>query len=325
MEFGLAPTQSLPRFDVMLAQGCRAEALGFEALWAHEHHSEAMMYPDPLATLATLAGVTDRIRLGTNMLLLPLHHPVRVAQQSAMVDVQSGGRLQLGVANGYSPIDLATFGVARGERGKRLGEGIELIRALWSGDPVTRVGRDFALDGFRLFPVPLQRPGPPIFLGGQAEVAIHRAAKLGDGYLISTTETRSNVGERVSTYRRARAALGLPDGKLLLNRIVCTVASRAHKQEAEQFFATALLRLYDSWGHANVTALSQVERAPERVSREHFVIGEPEECLEALAPYIELGIDHVACLMSFGGPPLEWVDRSLRLFGERVLPELSGR
>jgi probable F420-dependent oxidoreductase len=325
MEFGLAPTQSLPRFDVLRAQASRAEELGFETLWAHEHHSEAMMYPDPLATLAAMASVTGRIGLGTNMLLLPLHHPVRVAQHAAMVDVLCEGRVRLGVANGYSPVDFATFGVSPHERGRRLDSGIELVRALWSGDPVTRKGRDFELQEFQLFPLPVQRPGPPIYVGGQATVAIRRAARLGDGYLVSTTETRANVAARVGTYRAECQALGISPGRLLLNRIVCTVDSRSRKLEAQQFFAAALLRLYDSWGHANVRVLSEAERETERVSRDHFVIGEPTECVEVLGQYRELGIDHVACLMSFGGPPLEWVDRSLALFGERVLPALSGR
>ncbi len=324
MQFGLAPTQSQPRFDAMLAQARLAEELGFETLWAHEHHSEAMMYPDPLATLAALASVTRRIGLGTNMLLLPLHHPVRVAQHAAMIDVLSQGRLRLGVSNGYSPVDFATFGVETRARGARLGEGIDLIRALWSGDPVTRNGHGFELQDFSLFPLPLQRPGPPIYVGGQVEVAIRRAAAKGDGYLISTTETLANVEERAIAYREVCEALGVPVGKLLLNRIVCCVESRAARRDAEAFYATALLRLYDSWGHANVTALSAAEREPERVSREHFIIGEPSECVERLAAYAEIGIDHVACLMSFGGPPPERVEASIRLFGEEVLPRVAG-
>lgn len=320
MEFGLAPTQSLPRFDAMLEQARVAEALGFACLWAHEHHSEAMMYPDPLATLAALASVTETIGLGTNMLLLPIHHPVRVAQHAAMLDVLSRGRLRLGVANGYSATDFATFGVSMHERGERLTEGIELIRALWSGEPVTRAGHDFHLSDFVLFPPPLQRPSPPIFVGGQADVAIRRAAKLGDGYLISTTETLPNVAARVKSYRQAQDSLASAPGKLLLNRIVCVVDSPARKQAAERFFAAALLRLYDSWGHANVTALSAEDREPDKVSHQHFVIGEPSECIDRLSAYAELGVDHIACLMNFGGPELEWVDRSMRLFGERVLP-----
>ena len=93
MRFGLSPTQSERRFDTMLRQAELAEALGYDVLWAHEHHAGAMMYPSPLMTLAALVPATRRIGLGTNMLLLPLYHPLRVAEDGAMVDVMSGGRL----------------------------------------------------------------------------------------------------------------------------------------------------------------------------------------------------------------------------------------
>ena len=88
MRIGLSPTQSEKRFDVMLRQAKLAEALGYDVLWAREHHSGAAMYPSPLMTLAALASRTTRIGLGTNMLLLPLHHPLRVAEDGAMVDVR---------------------------------------------------------------------------------------------------------------------------------------------------------------------------------------------------------------------------------------------
>ena len=142
-----------------------------------------------------------------------------------MLDVMSQGRLELGVANGYSPSDLQTFGVSSSQRGRRLTAGVELIRALWSGESVTSKGEDFELEDFRLFPTPLQRPAPPIFIGGQADVAIRRAAKLGDNYLISTTETIDNVARRIATYHAERRALGADLPAPLLNRIVCTVTS----------------------------------------------------------------------------------------------------
>jgi radical SAM/Cys-rich protein len=308
----------------MLGQARLAEALGFETLWAHEHHSQAMMYPDPLMTLAVLAGATERIGLGTNMLLLPIHHPVRVAQEGAMVDVLSHGRLRLGVANGYSRADLRTFGVPRSHRGARLTAGIELIRALWRGDGVTRSGEDCELRVFRLFPLPLQRPTPPIVVGGQAEVAIRRAARLGDGYLISTTEPIDEVARLTACYHRVLGELGRPAQGPLLNRLVCVVQNRSERAEAVRFYAHALLALYDAWGHSNVTGLAPDAREPETLARTHFVIGEPSECVERVEEYEAIGIRHIACLMNFGGPPLERVERSMRLLGERVMPAVAG-
>ena len=323
MRFGLSPTQSRPTFEAMRDQARLAEALGFDALWAHEHHSQAMMYPDPLMTLAALAGVTERIGLGTNMLLLPLHHPVRVAQEAAMVDVLSRGRLRLGVAKGYSPTDLRTFGVSPSQRARHLSEGIELIRALWQGGEVTRTGEAFDLKRFRLFPLPIQKPGPPVYVGGTAAEAIRRAARLGDGYLISTTEPIDRVAERVATYRTALDDIGKPWRAPLLNRLVCTVRNRREKADAERQYAGALLALYDAWGHDNVTGLSAEERTPERIGRTHLIVGEPSECIERIHEYVQIGIGHIACLMNFGNPDLDLVDRSMRLFGERVIPHFA--
>jgi probable F420-dependent oxidoreductase len=323
MRFGFSPTQSGRSFDAMQKQARLADALGFETLWAHEHHSQAMMYPNPLLTLAALAAVTERIGLGTNMLLLPLHHPVRVAQDAAMVDVLSHGRLRLGVAKGYSPTDLRTFGVSRAQRRGRLTAGVELIRALWEGGEVTRTGENFDLERFRLFPLPIQKPAPPIYIGGHAVEAIRRAARLGDGYLISTTEPIAHVAERVATYRVALEEIGKPWQAPLLNRLVCTVRDRGEKVAAEQQYGRALLALYDAWGHDNVTKLSPEERAPERIGRTHLIIGEPSECIERIHAYAQIGIGHIACLMNFGNPALELVERSLRLFGEHVIPHFA--
>jgi alkanesulfonate monooxygenase SsuD/methylene tetrahydromethanopterin reductase-like flavin-dependent oxidoreductase (luciferase family) len=104
--FRSIPVQSDKSFEAMLRQARLVEALGYDVLWAHEHHSGAAMYRSLLTTLAVLAARTERIGLGTNMLLLPLHHPLRVAEEGAMVDVLSGDRLRLGVSAGYAPADL---------------------------------------------------------------------------------------------------------------------------------------------------------------------------------------------------------------------------
>jgi alkanesulfonate monooxygenase SsuD/methylene tetrahydromethanopterin reductase-like flavin-dependent oxidoreductase (luciferase family) len=157
MRFGFSPTQSRARFDAMCAQAGLAEALGFDVIWAHEHHSGGSTYPSPLMTLAALAGATTGIELGTNMLLLPLHHPLRVAEDAAMVDVMSGGRLRLGVSAGYSPADLQAFAVPPDARARRMREGLALIRAVWSGAPVSLDSELCRLHDFTLHPAPVRQ------------------------------------------------------------------------------------------------------------------------------------------------------------------------
>jgi len=318
MEFGLAPDQSKSNFDDMQRQCQQAEALGFAALWAHEHHSNAMMYPDPLMALAAMAQVTSRVKLGTSMLLLPLHHPVRVAQEAAMLDVLSDGRVWLGVANGYSKTDLQTFGVSSSHRGHRLSEGVQLLRQLWAGDPVTAEGEDFLLQDFELFPLPVQRPGLPIYIGGHADVAVRRAAELGDNYFISATAGVEMVDDLIRTYRGFMGELGKPAEGVLLNRVMCVVENAKQKADAEEFYARALLALYASWGHDNITHLTEAERTVEHIARQNCIIGEAEECYERICEYEALGVGHIACLPNFGMPPTDVMERSIRLFGERV-------
>lgn len=323
MRFGFSPVQSHDRFDALRSQARLAEDLGFDVLWMHEHHSQQQMYPDPLMALAAVAPVTSRIGLGTNMLLLPIHHPVRVAQAAAMLDVLSGGRLHLGVANGYSPGDLETFGISSSSRGARMSAGLELIRALWTQDEVTRTGGDFELDGFSLFPRPIQKPSPPIYVGGHADKAVERAARLGDRYLISTTQGVQDVMRLVETYHDALRDAGLKEKKPYLNRVVCVVPSAREKQAAERLYGERFLTAYGQWGHESVTALSSNARDYDRLSRDRFIIGEAAECIERIDEYAGLGIEHIACLMNFGSPDLELVDRSMRLFAEKVISHFS--
>ena len=309
----------------MLRQAELAESLGFDVLWAHEHHSGAAMYPAPLMTLAALASRTKRIGLGTNMLLLPLYHPLRVAEDSAMVDVMSGGRLRLGVSAGYAESDLRAFAVPPGERVRRMRDGIGLIRAVWTGEPVTLENSLSHLTEFKLFPRPLQDPAPPIYVGGTVDAAIRRAARLGDEFLISTTQRIADIPRIIAVYNDELRRIGKdPSGKsTTLNRIVHVVPDGGSKAGAVEFFSQRFLRLYDAWGHQNVTALGDAARSSADVDAEHFIIGEPAECIDRIARYAGLGVREIACLMNFGGPESASVERSMRLFAERVMPVVA--
>jgi alkanesulfonate monooxygenase SsuD/methylene tetrahydromethanopterin reductase-like flavin-dependent oxidoreductase (luciferase family) len=325
MRFGFSPVQSQPRFDAMVNQSVFAETLGFNVLWAHEHHSEGMMYPSPLMTLAVLAGHTKRIGLGTNMLLLSLHHPLQVAEEGAMIDTLSEGRLRLGVSAGYSLRDLQAFDVQANERGLRMSEGLQLIRAVWTGEHVNLDDRFSHLRDYTIFPKPVQRPAPPIYVGGTVDIAIRRAARLGDELLISATQPIGDIPRMLGVYHEELRKLGRePVDKITtLNRIVYVVTDRAKKNEAVKFFGERFLRLYDTWGHQNVTGIDKASRSLEEVNKEHFIIGEPTECVELIKQYEALGIGEIACLMNFGGPDIEGVELSMKLFAERVMSSFA--
>src|SRR5207245_2858906 len=126
---------------------------------------------------------TTTMRIGTAVLLLPLHHPVRVAEDAATVDVISNGRFQLGVGVGYKVEEFDSFAIAKTERGRRTNEGLEIIRRLWAGETLTFTGRYYEVHQARLAPEPVQQPRPPLWVGGFTPAAIRRAATYGDGFL----------------------------------------------------------------------------------------------------------------------------------------------
>ena len=130
MEVGLSPLQGQTSFEETLRECERAEEAGFDSVWLGEHHNNPILHPAPLIGLAAIASRTSRIRLGTGVLLLPLYHPMMVAEEGAMVDMISGGRLILGIGAGYAPEEFAAFGRPLAERGSRLEEGAALLLRL---------------------------------------------------------------------------------------------------------------------------------------------------------------------------------------------------
>ena len=212
MHFGLSPIQSGGDFDATIAECERAEAAGFDSVWLGEHHNSTLLYPAPLVGLAAIAARTRRVRLGTGVLLLPLYHPLAVAEEAAMVDVVSRGRLILGVGAGYAPEEFTAFGVSMKERGSRLDEAVPLIHRLWSEDAVSHAGRHYRIGSATLRPRPVQRPRPPIWFAGWVEAALRRAGRLGDAWLGGPSAKLDELAGCVRMYREAMRTAGRDAG-----------------------------------------------------------------------------------------------------------------
>jgi probable F420-dependent oxidoreductase len=173
-----------------IEQAVWAESQGYEGAWLSEHHFAPDGYsPSPVVIAAALAVKTKRMRIGTNVLLLPLYHPVRLAEDCATVDILSRGRFELGVGLGYRVNEFEGYGVPYKERGGRTNEGLEIIRRLWEGETVTFHGKYYHVEGARLEPPPAQRPRPPIWVGGLTKPAARRVARYGDGVIGSGVRT----------------------------------------------------------------------------------------------------------------------------------------
>ena len=160
------------------------EQLPIDSLWVGGHVASPNPSPEALMGLARLTAVTERVRVGTSILLLPLYPPAIVAKQVADLDRGTGGRVTLGVGvGGEYPAEFRACQVPLGERGRRADEAIPLLRRLWTAQPVTHTGEFFSMDDVRIHPAPAQPGGPPIVVAGRKKPAMRRAALLGDGWM----------------------------------------------------------------------------------------------------------------------------------------------
>jgi probable F420-dependent oxidoreductase len=167
-----------------LVRASALEDLPIDSLWTGGHVASPNPSPEALMALARLSAITERVQIGTSILLLPLYPPAIVAKQIADLDRATGGRMVLGVGvGGEYPQEFSACGVPIVERGRRADEAIPLLRRLWSGEQISHNGRFYPMADVRIHPRPDQTGGPPIIVAGRKEPAMRRAALLGDGWM----------------------------------------------------------------------------------------------------------------------------------------------
>jgi probable F420-dependent oxidoreductase len=313
--------QPFPRlYADMLEQIEWAEQMGYDDVWLTEHHfCDDGHAPSILPLAAAVAVRTKRIRIGTGVLLLPLHHPVRVAEDGATIDILSSGRFELGVGVGYRPIEFDGLGVARSERGSRTDEGLEIIRRLWSGETLTFRGRHFQLDAIAIDPPPVQSP-PPIWVGGFAPASARRAARFGDGY-IGTGSMRGAIAR----YRKALVALGRdPSSGRLAGGPMWLFTSKNPEALWRELAPHAIYQLisYNQWlieaGQAPLPRVDDLET----LRRSGLLqVGTPSEVVDLLGRFLEH--NPVERFFSWTVPPgieTRRMDEPLELFARDVMP-----
>lgn len=198
-----------------------AEALGFDSIWTGDHlivpagetYITNFVY-DPLMVMATAAAVTERIRIGVSVLVMPYRHPIVVARMLATLDQMSGGRVILGAGVGWMEREFSALGLDVHERGARTDEHLDCIQALWDTDPTSFHGRWVQFDDMRQRPKPVQDPFP-VWVGGDSPAAIRRAARRGNGWLPGNAG-RAAFAEGVAAYRAACEEAGRPVGPVCM-------------------------------------------------------------------------------------------------------------
>lgn len=283
------------------------EQLPVDSVWQGGHVLPPSATGEAITRLALLTAWTERARVGAAVLVLPLYQPVVVAKQLADLDARSGGRLTVAVGvGGEFPDEFAAVGVPVSERGARTDEGIDVLRALWAGGPVTHHGRFTDLDDVTLRPVSVdgQPGGPPLVVSGRKEPAMRRAARRGDGwmpYLVSADA----YARSVATIRTCASESGRDlDGDGFEWLLYCYCSVRADGDEARRDVASFLGRAYGDKPSAQLDRIAPA--------------GTPDEVAAKLQPYVDAGARHLVISPAAHTDTLGIV----RLAAEEVLPRL---
>ncbi len=180
-----------------------AEEVGFDTATIGHHHFMPGNLADPLTFLAAVAARTSTLRVGTGIFQLPIHHPVRVAEQVATIDQLSGGRVSLGVGLGWWPLEYEVHGSTFKERGARMEEALRILKLVWTEENTAFDGRFWSFPELTVHPRPVQRPHPPLWVAGVADAAVDRAARLGDAWLCGPVQSLAKAQSCLARYRAA--------------------------------------------------------------------------------------------------------------------------
>jgi alkanesulfonate monooxygenase SsuD/methylene tetrahydromethanopterin reductase-like flavin-dependent oxidoreductase (luciferase family) len=302
-------------YQTALDQVVWADRCGFHSVQFHEHHGATDGYlPSPIVMGAAAAALTSDIGVEIGALLVPLHDPLRLAEDLAVLDLLSHGRLTVVPGVGYVPDEYAMFGKDKSTRGKALDRGVAVLRQAWTGEWFEHEGRRV-----RVTPRPLQRPGPQIVIGGGSRRAAERAARLGDGF-------SPHLREAWEDYRCALAELGRPDPGPMPPASPRFVHIAADPERTWHQIAPYVLHEMNSYGEfatkaGERTGYRAVADIDELRASEHYCVITPAECIDMIASLGPTGTFTMRPLAGGMAPELSW--ESLRLFESQVLPHIG--
>lgn len=304
-----------------LDQIARAEAQGFNSVWLTEHHFCDDGYtPSPLVIAAAIGARTTTMRIGTNLMILPLHNPIRVAEDAATLSLLTGGRFDLGVGLGYKQSEFEAFGRSLKNRPSLMEEAVTIIRRAWAGEAINMDGKRFQVGDHKITPVP-ETP-PCLLMGGMSEPAIDRAARLADGFL-----STGGIGEDIYLDALPRHGKSAEDGAIYA---VCWgIIAEDKDAEIERIGDHILYQAneYIAWG-----AFGPPEDVPSFDTPEAAIEGglyelwTPDEAIEHLSDMIAARpqIRDIHFWAQFPGEPVASGQRRIDLIADTVLPTLSG-
>jgi probable F420-dependent oxidoreductase len=317
-----------------------AEEAGFDTATVGHHHFMPGNMSDPLTFLAAVAARTSTLRVGTGIFQLPIHNPVRVAEQVATIDQLSGGRISLGVGMGWWPTEYDVHGSNFRQRGARMEEALEILRLVWTQEKVSFDGRFTSFPELTVYPRPVQRPHPPLWVAGVADAAVERAARLGDAWLCGPVQSLSKARSCLEIYRAERDKLARP-ADWILRRY--TWISHDRREVEEEILPRYVDGLLEHWRESVEDAEEKAmfarmdageDVSPQEVARDRLLWGTPDMIIEQIERYQrETGAEHVHAAFGAGLPggtsdnahlgEFEDFATMIRLFGREVIPAFS--
>jgi alkanesulfonate monooxygenase SsuD/methylene tetrahydromethanopterin reductase-like flavin-dependent oxidoreductase (luciferase family) len=291
--------------------------LGFRSAWISEHHLAGDGYtPSPLTLAAGLAGVTTSMMLGTSIVILPLTHPLRLAEDALTVDAISGGRFRLGVGLGYRDVEFAGFGIPYGQRRTRLEEGLAILRGAFSGEEFEHRGRHFDLGRIRVTPAPLGPRRPELWIGGFAPAAVRRGAEAGDGMLLP-------IPALWSRYRDACQAVGRRPRIAASYHWIVADDPEAELARSVLFLCHQVNEYGFSGAYMPAAQWQPVTTAADLLARSPYECLTAQAAAERIADAARAGVEDVHWWTIFPGEPIERSNERLAYVASNVMPKVA--
>ena len=349
MKFGLFHSVQLPNpseqeryYREALEQVLHAERLGYSSVWFTEHHfTRHGIVSATLSVLSYLAGLTDTIRLGTAVTVLPFHNPVQLAEQTATVDLLSNGRLDLGVGRGYQWGEFHRMGVPMDEATRRFEESMEVLTRAWtSTEPFDHRGEFWSFNDLTVQPRPVQQPHPPVYVAASGADSMARVVRNDWNLLVGQAETHVQVGDQVEFYK---GALAEAEGEYSPGRVVVARAmyvaetTERARREAEIPF----MWFKQTGQEVSAPPGQRVELLPDEFAAyrsrylpdtrfdydarcdDVMLFGSPDHIAERVGRLRESGVEKLILFVNFGGIENQKVLDSLELFASEVMPHFA--
>ena len=329
-----------------LQLGDLVEPLGFDSLWALEHHFTGYaMSPAPTQLLAYFAGRTRRIQLGTAVIVLPWHDPVRVAEQIALLDIMCGGRCLFGFGRGAASTEYEGFRIPMDEARPRFSEAAEIVVKALANESFEHDGQFFKIPRMSIRPRPMSNPERRFYASSVSPESAEVIAKLGFGMLMIMQNEWEKCRQDIDTFQSMSEQAGfVPKAPIILTNVSCAETREEAHERAQKYLGRkwqsiddhyhfsdghlANVKGYEAYGKTAKTYAKLKDPANLKKATDFYVsiqiVGTPDDCLQQLGDLQKVtGHEHLVAEFSFGNLPHHESEKNVRLFADRVLPTLQ--